>query len=218
MEKRKTYLDWLRVIAIALVIYNHLPAFALRESGKFGFVLPAVLVPVNVPLFFMISGALLLGKDESTKTLINKRVMRMVVVIPVALVGLYLLRSLHETVLHGTSFHFSLKECVYGIFSGGLAPLDSGSYWYLYAYLGYMIMLPFLRGAAKHMLRPHFILLTVIHAAFYTVLPVTNIVLGCFGQEPLRIMGELKYLWLSKCVFITRWRDTGWSIAGRLNS
>ena len=202
MEKRKTYLDWLRVIAIALVILNHLPAFALRETGRFGFVFPAVLVQMNVPLFFMISGALLLSRDERMKTLMTKRVLRMLAVIPIAFVGLYLLRSLHETVLHGEAFHFSLKECIYGLLSGSLAPQDSGPYWYLYAYLGYLLMLPFLRGAARHMRRSHFMLLTALHAGLFTLLPVLNAALGGWGLEPLRITGELRIpLAAEACIF-----------------
>lgn len=188
MNKRKTYLDWLRVVAIVLVIYNHLPAHALsRETGLFGFVFPAVLVKIGVPLFLMISGSLLLGRDEQTKVLLGTRVLRMVVIIPVAYIGLYLVRSLHETVLHGAAFEFSLKDCIYGLFSRNLVTKDSGPYWYLYAYLGYLLMLPFLRGAAKLMRRSHFILLIAIHAGIYTVLPLINAVLNCCGLDSIRI-------------------------------
>lgn len=191
MENRKTYLDWLRVIAVILMLYNHLPAHALaKETGQFLYVFPAVLTRMNVPLFLMVSGALLLGREEDIRTLLRKRVLRIAVVLAVALTGLYLLRTLHDSMLHGTPFVFSVSDVFYGLFSRKLAVKDSGSYWYLYAYLGYLLMLPFLRGAARHMRRSHFILLTAIHAGLCTVLPLVNLALAGFGLQAVKLTDD----------------------------
>lgn len=188
MNKRKAYLDWLRVIAIALVIYNHLPAYALCEengTGQLFYGFLAAVTRMNVPLFLMVSGALLLNRDEDLRTLLKKRVLRFAAVIALFYTGLYLLSLLHDTILHGTAFAFSPKELIYGLFSRSLIPRVAGPYWYLYAYLGYLLMLPFLRSIARGMQKSHFMLLLVLHAAVFTVLPLTNLLLSACGAQPL---------------------------------
>lgn len=66
VKERKDYLELLRVIAIFLVMYNHSPAFMSfqNQSGvEYGVsVFLSMLCKAAVPMFFMISGTLLLGK------------------------------------------------------------------------------------------------------------------------------------------------------------
>lgn len=177
---RKVYLDWIRVIAIALVIFNHLPGYALYEEGGGGrpfYLFLSLLTRINVPLLFMISGALLLGREESVKTILKKRVLRIVVVLFFAYLGLYLLRIFHDRFLHGEPLAFPVPEILSGIISNKLIPTDAGPYWYLYAYLGYLLMIPFLRKAVKDMGKELIILLLVLHGAIYTVLPIVNLFL-----------------------------------------
>ena len=72
-QTRKAYLDALRILAIFLVLFNHtgVNGYALymvrRGAALFPFYLfNAILIKVAVPLFLMVSGALLLEKEEST--------------------------------------------------------------------------------------------------------------------------------------------------------
>src|SRR5574344_966994 len=83
--KRKIYIDMLRILACVAVIFNHFdPGF--YNSSYIGFGRPSyffmlflsILCKFAVPLFFMISGALLLGKKESTKDIIKKRLSRII--------------------------------------------------------------------------------------------------------------------------------------------
>lgn len=91
MKQKKLYIEILRIIAIAFVIFNH--------TGKNGFQLysitdneimyviyltMAVICKIAVPIFFMVSGALLLNKEESIKDLYKRRVSRIVLVILIA--------------------------------------------------------------------------------------------------------------------------------------
>ena len=182
---RKTYLDWIRVTAIALVIFNHLPAYAEGTAYGEGLGFSQVfcsLVHMNVPLLFMISGSLLLGREESVRVILRKRVSRFAACLIVFSAGLYLLRQLHETVLHGAPFAVSLPEVIYGTANNTLAPLDSGSYWYLYAYLGFLLMLPFLQSCAAAMKKEHFLLLVILHGIIFAGLPLINLVLSGAGQ------------------------------------
>ena len=75
--KKKYYLEAIRIAAILMVMYNHSAAFMSFsvQSGveyAISFFL-SMICKGAVPLFFMVSGALLLGKTESGKDLFQKR-------------------------------------------------------------------------------------------------------------------------------------------------
>ena len=73
-QSRKVYLDLLRIISIGLVIFNHVPGFYLFQSEpRILYVSISVITKIAVPIFFMISGALLLKKNESYCLVIHKR-------------------------------------------------------------------------------------------------------------------------------------------------
>lgn len=80
--------DILRILAIYLVAFNHtgdrgymLFANSAGSALYFPYMAFSVLCKIAVPIFFMISGALLLPKEESFKQLFQKRVLRMAVVL-----------------------------------------------------------------------------------------------------------------------------------------
>ena len=88
-NQKKTHLELIRLAAIFLVIWNH-----TRANG-FGLYLTSDGVPlvvgyflsvyckIAVPLFLMVSGALLIPKKEGIKELFKKRILRIVLVIVV---------------------------------------------------------------------------------------------------------------------------------------
>lgn len=82
--RRNAYFDVLRVLAILLVVFNHLPGYLLYQTCSglkaWAYMLLTMFTRINVPLFLMVSGALLLGKEESTSRLIKHRVSRIVAV------------------------------------------------------------------------------------------------------------------------------------------
>lgn len=146
---RRVYIDFLKVIAIYLVLFNHTGVsgfvlFTVKQGTKMYFPLMfnAILIKIAVPLFFMASGALLLGKEESYRDLLCKRFLRYLVVLIVASLIWYLYTCLR----HGVQT-VSVGYFLTTLYTSRLA----GSYWYLYAYLAYILMLPFLRKLAKAM-------------------------------------------------------------------
>ena len=82
-SKRKIYLDILKIIAMGMVFYVHTGTWAMhhysisgeRSSYWISLVL-YVLATAGPTVFFFISGGLLLGKEESLKVVLLKRVLR----------------------------------------------------------------------------------------------------------------------------------------------
>ena len=159
---RKLHLDLLRMIAIVLVVYNHTDRngcfYYLQIPDSFWrlpLIALAYVMRCAVSVFFMISGALLLGKSESLRDLYRKRVLRFAVVLVVASFLSYLFKIRQN--LSG----FSLYQFVYGLVTTG----HCYAYWFLYLYLAWLICLPFLRKMAQNMSNREFQYLFLVVAA-----------------------------------------------------
>ena len=160
------HLDILRVLAIYLVVFNHtgergfmLFANNTDSLGYFPYMVYSILCKIAVPIFFMISGALLLPKDESLKQLFSKRIFRMIVVLVLISVPYYF--WLHRT--QGIS--------VVRFFTYIYGHSASTSLWYLYSYIGLLLMLPFLRSMVKCMKQQDYIYLFLGYVVFTGALP-----------------------------------------------
>lgn len=175
-ENKKLYLEIIRVIAIFLVIFNHSDAFKLPlQSDSCSLLNTAELLlsmcdKVAVPLFFMISGALLLAKEESIQTLYRKRVLRYVIVI----ILIQIIQHLYAHFAFGVTL--SQRMFIHNCIMGWTAPLPKGTanltIWFLYAYLAFLVLLPFLRVMVKHMKNELFIYLFILQiatCAFFTL-------------------------------------------------
>ncbi|MGN1235339.1 MAG: acyltransferase family protein, partial [Christensenellaceae bacterium] len=87
--EKHLYLEILRVFAIFGVIFNHTYdkgyfLFATRPIGSFPFWVEMALsigCKCSVPIFFAISGALLLGKDEPLSVIWRRRILRMAILL-----------------------------------------------------------------------------------------------------------------------------------------
>lgn len=145
-RKKEIYLEILRIFSTFLVLYIHTNnrGFAYftvaRESIFFPvYLFCSVFSKIAVPTFFMISGALLLKKDEPIRIVYQKRVFRIFLVLLLCSIAAYVLRTDRAEL----SLSFFLQK----FYSSNLAT----PYWYLYAYLGYLVMLPFLRKLSRTM-------------------------------------------------------------------
>lgn len=147
-DNRKLHMDLLRIIAILFVIYTHteengyyLYAFECPIYLKIIYISTSLMVAVAVPIFFMISGALLINKEESLKDLYIKRVLRMVIVL--------LLFSIIQYVYQHFMFgeQLSVRVFIQSIIGSSIPP----KYWFLYAYIAFLCGLPLLRKLARTM-------------------------------------------------------------------
>lgn len=179
--KRKTYLDIIKIVAIILVIFNHTQAegfLAYQSQENMLFQALELLITcfskVAVPLFFMCSGATLLGREESLKDIWKHRVLRMVLALAIFTFAYYVFLSVRDhspidllwifiTCYSSTTFSFC------------------GAYWFLYAYIGFLIMLPLLRLIAKGLNKELFNYLLVFQLLFGGLLPIFEYKLGMGG-------------------------------------
>ena len=163
-NKRLVHLDVLRIIAIYMVLFNHTgtKGFVLftvsRESAFFPFYLcNAIFIKIAVPLFFMVSGALLLRKEESLCK-VTGRFVRFLIILIVASAIAYFYKYFRLQAVD----HISLVDFFTLLYK---EPLSDGL-WFLYAYLGYLLVLPFLRAIAQNMEKKMFIWLLAVTGLF----------------------------------------------------
>lgn len=145
-KKRFAYLDALRIIAIMCVIFNHSGAngyFLYTTTNRLPVQLISIFISsfckIGVLLFFMISGALLLKKEESLKELYLKRVLRYLIILFVFSLIRYSYLAYHGQIT------FYWKDLIRKITTGQIYT----PYWFLYSYLGFLVSLPILRKIAK---------------------------------------------------------------------
>jgi len=174
--QRKIYLEWMRLLAASLVIFNHLPGYTLygiSSGSKQAFYMVLTMITrINVPLFFMISGILLFSKEEDFLKVIKKRVSRFCLIIIIFEGGLFC-ACLVKSFLEGSLIEYPLRKFVFGVLAGNLD--WTGAYWYLYAYLGLLFTLPFMQRIAKRIEKQDFIVLLMLHFFFRSLIPLLNI-------------------------------------------
>ena len=66
-DKRKVFIDVLRIIACCLVLYNHTDCFNsfkyVEVYNNIYLIVLAIITKINVPVFFLISGILMIGRE-----------------------------------------------------------------------------------------------------------------------------------------------------------
>lgn len=177
MEKKKTggdkklHLEVLRIVAILLVLFHHtnLRGFMLfLERDGFSsnvYLFASILCEVAVPIFFMISGALLLKKEESIKDVLVKRVLKFIIVL-FAITAVYYFYDVY--------FNNRLEGDFYTVFNMFMTSSASGALWYMYSYIALMFMLPFLRNMVKNMKVNQYMYLIALNLTFVGFLPIVS--------------------------------------------
>ena len=173
---KRVYFEIMRVIACGLVIFNHLPGYMLYSTSsgvkQFFYMCLTMLTRINVPLFFMISGALLFQKNEDFMLVLKKRIFRIVrllVLFDTILIFIQKYLSLTSDV----GFSMNIKDFLMGILKNSIP--GSGAYWYMYSYLGVLFVLPFLQRIAKGLTKTEVVSLLVLHFVTSSFFPMINI-------------------------------------------
>lgn len=168
-QKRTHFLDLLRIIACFLVIVNH------TNSGVFQAVTPDAtrwyisvayffVSKIAVPLFFMISGYLLLNNVDSwKKTFI--RILRILAALLVCAVVYAAYNAFFE------SEQFVLDDMIAEILQV-YKEIPSNALWYLYTYFGVLLMLPYLQKMAQSMTKTDYHIFFLISGFTVSLLPI----------------------------------------------
>lgn len=136
---RVAFLDLVRILACFLVIVNHTVPAVFQGTGPSGLwglgIYGLFLSKGAVPLFLMISGYTLLNRQD-TYAATFRRVLRIAVCL-VVFSGVYYLNEY----LCGRIHNFGPVYFLGRMFTRPV----TNAFWYLYTYLGLLIMLPFLQ-------------------------------------------------------------------------
>lgn len=188
-REREIYIDVLRIVACLMVIFNHtrLRGFMLVFSSNVNiypwYFLCSSLCKCAVPLFFMLSGSMLLFKEESIRQT-YKRIPRIVLDLLLFSILYYLIDC------YFAKSSFNIIDVLINISKTSYWHL-----WYLYAYIGYIITLPFLRKMVKGL---------DVKSSIY-ILSVASILMGIIPiyetfVQPL--YEKLKPSWMISNIFI----------------
>lgn len=156
MNKRLNGLDLYRIIGCAFVIINHCNSKVLAQvtpKSLAWYVTVGVIfiTKITVPGFFMITGYNLLHRSDDFRTYV-KRITRIAVDLVVFSLLYYVWRCLAHTYPVGIPEGATALQAA-GAYVGGFVRVlwregATDAFWYLYTYLGLMIMMPVFQRVA----------------------------------------------------------------------
>jgi len=178
VKKRKYYIDIIKIICIMIVCYGHsgpsgfaahyyLPAGGLQVA----IAMFAALCKASIPLFFMCTGALLLSRDEPVSQLWKKRILKYILITIIFTILYYSYLSIRG----GTPIDipFILKTMY-----NNWGYSHAGSYWFLYSYIGFLVLLPLLRPIARVLDKNLMFYMVLVNTVVCGVLPILEYYLG----------------------------------------
>lgn len=183
--KRTTlYLEVIRIIALFMIMWNHtyehgFMQFIYHRQSRLYLVCIAlsVICKMGAPLFFMISGALLIEKEESIVDLLKKRILRILLVFVIYKSGYMWYYSIPRT------------DFLEFLFEGGGAEGE----WYLYSYLSFLIILPFLRKLVRQMEQKDFVGIFIIAFLCVGIMPIVEYSTGWKFEDTFNIASLLPW-------------------------
>jgi len=172
--KKKLHIEFLRALCIWLVMFTHSSTqgfslyLARQDSAWFPLYLAVPFwVKTAVPIFFMISGALLLGKDESVSTIFKKRVWRfMQVILIFSLLNYLWLYALPERSFNPLRYLSITYTATMGT-----------AYYFLYIYISFLLMLPLWRAMVRNLTNRLYLYLIGLNLFFVGFIPVFSFLL-----------------------------------------
>lgn len=173
-KNKKVYLEAIRVFAIIGVIFNHTDGFIYYTSTEnpvtwlYSITL-SVICRTAVPLFFLIAGSLLLEKEESLKELFLKRILRILCVLLVFSLLYYIFDSVSDRISE-----MGINDFIRRVLNNDIRE----SFWFLYEYLFFLLILPFFRFLTPKLNHTLIGYLIVLRGIATFVLPVLNQLCG----------------------------------------
>lgn len=177
LKKRNVYMDCLRIIACFLVIFCHSPAYSAYQKCAspaltFYYLFYTMTGRICVPIFFMLTGALMFKRTTTYKEIFSKRIPRMASALLIFSLLYYIARNKNDLSAI-SAFDFVKKVIIDDL---------AGAYWYLYAYLSLLLVLPFMQRIARHLTTTDVLLLVFLRFVTSSVIPIGNFFLTRLGH------------------------------------
>lgn len=198
-KEKLIHIELMRILAAFLVIFNHtgLKGFFLFSAYPFAtmpyfiYMTFAVFCKIAVPLFLMISGALLLKKDIPIKKIFKNKILKMLVVLLIFTAIFYI--RLHVLKYSDT---FTIKDFFVRLYKGDIIV----PYWYIYAYISFLLSYPFLRAIVKALPKYGYNYLIILSFIFISILPCLEYRFS-FGKVTLNQYGKVSWLFTNIVIF-----------------
>lgn len=162
--KRKTYLDAVRVLAFFFLGFNHVAGQSMRLFEGVGGAAALLLFYAGkfvIPLFLMVTGAAMLGREEPYGKF-AKRAGRIALALILASLFYYGVQCL------STHSPFVLRDFIRTVYQSQW----SNSFWYLYAYIGLLMMMPLLQRLTPALGRQEYRYIAFWTLLFSCVMPI----------------------------------------------
>lgn len=172
------WIDALRVLSIFMVVALHSSAKVIYSwdlvvtdqlsaiSWNFANLINSF-SRASVPLFVLLSGALLLEKKETTEQFLNKRLPR--ILLPWFFWG---------TIQLFYNFDFSLKAILSGNLTDKIAATYFGGFWFMPMILGLYLITPFIKPFIQNAKPKEFLYLFSLWFIFACLIPTLNTLFG----------------------------------------
>jgi len=194
-SEKKLYIEIMRVVAAYFVIFNHSDGYFLfpqylSDPPRFWcYLFVSIFTKFAVPLFFAISGALLLDRPQETiKKLWFGRIFKYVFILLLGSMYAYLsdIGAFRDpTVLKN-------HERFWQVFVTQVYSIDLRThFWYLYSYIAFLMVLPFLRALVQNLENKFFWYLIGLAIICKAILPMTEYVIwkGDYTLNPSFTLG-----------------------------
>jgi len=195
-KEKRIDIELMRILAAFFVIFNHVGEgfflFAEYDSNTLNFWLYlflSIFCKFSVPLFFMISGALMLNSEtESYAKLWSKKVLRMVIILVVWSAVYYLPQALKGKEDIGLQVFFRRLYTSYW----------QNAFWYIYAYIPFLISVPILQRIAKSLSNKEYVYIIVIVFVFTSLRPTVEYLLW---QGQYSLYKQFNFDWMAAKIF-----------------
>lgn len=172
-DSKKTYIEFIRIVAAFLVIVNHTNSsifLSLSPSPTWLFSLTYFFIcKIAVPLFLIIMGALLLGKED-TPAKTRARLFRIIAIFAAGSLFYYFYYSQRN----GTEFSF--KQFLLNLPKAQ----STNAFWYLYLYIALLCMLPILQKLVKSLDKQQLKYLLILSLGILGTAPLISIFFSDF--------------------------------------
>ncbi len=211
MSERKKNIEFIRIFAIFMTVMIHISNFYINKFGEISnadFLVSVIynsLSRICVPLFFMVSGIFLIGREFDKKKYFE-RIIKFTLILVVWSAVYYFYHNGFDFKNLGTTFFTSLFS----------ANSTSRHLWFLYAIIGIYIALPFINSMCKNLTREQENLFLILWL-FFSGLVVIFVPLARFITKtnvdvtyPIPIINSAYYLgyFISGHILYERFKET----------